>query len=39
MATLRNEKKVAALNKENYEERPRCNLAQKSTVPRSQETT
>ena len=36
MAT-RNKKKLAALNKENCEERPRRNLAQNSNVPRSQE--
>ena len=36
MAT-RNKKKLAALNKENCEEHPRSNLAQKSNVPRSQE--
>ena len=37
MATLRNKKKFAALNKENCEEHPRSNLAQNSNVPRSQE--
>ena len=37
MATLRNKKKLAALNKEKCEEHPRCNLAQNSNVPRSQE--
>ena len=37
MATLRNKRKLAALNKENYEERPRRNLAQNSNVSRSQE--
>ena len=37
MATLRNKKKLAAFNKENYEEHPRNNLAQNSNVPRSQE--
>ena len=37
MATLRNKQKLAALNKENCEEHPRSNLAQKSKVPRSQE--
>ena len=37
MATLRKKKKLAALNKENCEERPRSNLAQNSNVPRSQE--
>ena len=36
MATLRILKKLAALNKEICEERPRCNLAQNSSVPRSQ---
>ena len=36
MAT-RNKRKMAALNKENYEEHPRSNLAQNSNVPRSQE--
>ena len=37
MATLRNKRKHAALNKENCEEHPRSNLAQNSIVPRSQE--
>ena len=37
MATLRNKRKLAALNKENCEEYPRSNLAQNSNVPRSQE--
>ena len=37
MATLRNKRKLAALNKENCEEHPRSNLAQNSNVPRSQE--
>ena len=37
MATLRNKKKLAALNKENCGEHPRSNLAQNSNVPRSQE--
>ena len=37
MATLRNKKKLAVLNKENCEEHPRGNLAQNSNVPRSQE--
>ena len=37
MATLRNKKKLAALNKENCEEHPGSNLAQNSSVPRSQE--
>ena len=36
MAT-RNKRKLAALNKEICEERPRSNLAQNSTAPRSQE--
>ena len=36
MAT-RNNRKLAALNKENYGEHPRSNLAQNSNVPRSQE--
>ena len=36
MGTLRNEKKLAALKKEICEERPRCNLAQNSSVPRWQ---
>ena len=37
METLRNKRKLAALNKENCEEHPRSNLAQNSIVPRSQE--
>ena len=37
MATLRNERKLVALNKENCEELPRRNLAQNSNVPRSPE--
>ena len=37
MATLRNKKKLAALNKENCEEHPRSNLAQNSNIPGSQE--
>ena len=37
MATLRKERKLAALNNENCEEPPRSNLAQNSNVPRSQE--
>ena len=37
MATLRKKRKLAALNKENYEELPRRNMAQNSNVPRSQE--
>ena len=37
MATVRNKRKLAALNKENCEEHPRRNLAQNSNVPRSQE--
>ena len=36
MATLRNERKIAALNKENCAEHPRSNLAQNTNVPRSQ---
>ena len=36
MAT-QNKRKLATLNKENCEELPRSNLAQNSTVPRSQE--
>ena len=36
MAT-RNKRKLAALNKENCEEHPRCNGIQNSNVPRSQE--
>ena len=35
--TTRNKRKLAALNKENCEERPRSNLAQNSGAPRSQE--
>ena len=37
MATLRNKKKLAALNKENCEEHPMNNLAQNSNVLRSEE--
>ena len=37
MATLRNKKKLAPVNKENCEEHLRSNLAQTSNVPRSQE--
>ena len=37
METLRNERTLAALNRENFEERPRSNVAQNSNVPRSQE--
>ena len=37
MATRRNKRKLAALNKENCEEHPRSNLAQNSNVPRLQE--
>ena len=37
MATLRNKRKLAALNKEKCEEHPRNNLEQNSNVPRSQE--
>ena len=33
----RKKRKLAALNKENYEEHPRSILAQNSNVPRSQE--
>ena len=35
--TTRNKRKLAALNKENCEENPRCNLTQNSGAPRSQE--
>ena len=35
--TTRNKRKLAALNKENCEERPGSNLAQNSNAPRSQE--
>ena len=35
--TARNKKKLAALNKGYCEENPRCNMAQNSGVPRSQE--
>ena len=37
MATLRNKKKLAALNKEKCEELRRSNVTQNSIVPRSQE--
>ena len=37
MATFRNKRKLAALNKESCEEHPRSNLAQNSNVSRSQE--
>ena len=37
MATLRNKRKFAALNKENCEEHPRCNLAQNSNDPKSEQ--
>ena len=37
MATLRNKRKLAALNKENCEEHPGSNLAQNLNVSRSQE--
>ena len=37
MTTLRNKKKLAALNKGNCEEHPRNNLAQNLVAPRSQE--
>ena len=36
MATLRNERKFAALNEDNCEEHPTSNLAKNSNVPRSQ---
>ena len=35
--TIRNKRKLAALNKENCEEHPRSNLAQNSNAPRLQE--
>ena len=35
--TIRNKRKLAALNKENCEENPRSNMAQNSGAPRSQE--
>ena len=37
MATLRNKRELAALNKEKSKEHPRSNMAQNSNVPRSQE--
>ena len=37
MATLRNKRKLAALNKEKCEEHPRSNLAQNSNASRSQD--
>ena len=37
MATFRNKKTLAALNKENFEEHPRSSLVQNSNVRRSQE--
>ena len=37
MATLRNKRTLAALNKDNCEEHPRSSLAQNSKIPRSQE--
>ena len=37
MATLRNKRKLAAVNKESCEEHPRSILAQNSNVPKSQE--
>ena len=37
METLRDKRKLAALNKENCEEHPRSNLAQNSIVSISQE--
>ena len=36
MATLKNKRKLAALNKENGEEHPRSNVAQNLKAPRSQ---
>ena len=35
--TIRNKRKMAALNRENCEENPRINVAQNSGAPRSQE--
>ena len=37
MATLRNKRKLAAVNKENFEEHPKGNLTQNLIVPKSQE--
>ena len=37
MATLRSNRKITALTKENHEERPRSNQARDTNVPRSQE--
>ena len=37
MATLRNKRNLAALNKEIFEEHPRSNMARNSNVPRLQE--
>ena len=37
VGTLEKKRKLAALNKVNFEEHPRSNLAQYSNVPRSQE--
>ena len=37
MATLRNKRKLAALNKENCEEHRKSNFAQNSNAPKSQE--
>ena len=37
MAILRSKWKLAALNKENFGEHPRSNLAQNSNAPRTQE--
>ena len=37
MATLRNKRKLAVLNKENCEEHSRSNLGQKSNAPTSRE--
>ena len=37
MATFRNRQKLAACNKENWEEHPRSNMAQNSSIPRSED--
>ena len=37
MATLRNKRNIATLNKENHEEHPSSNQARDKNVPRSQE--
>ena len=37
MATLKNKRKLAVVNKESCEDNPRSNMAQNSNVPRSQE--